>query len=104
MGLLNWDGRKNILSKAQKQRYHKKVEKLQQAATELEQENGVINTDFPARTTDMNEQMVMKTAEEIHKWYVLTCFSGRTTSYHRGPSSSNWSNKFKDKPAASTSG
>ncbi|KAI8583066.1 hypothetical protein K450DRAFT_224052 [Umbelopsis ramanniana AG] len=51
---------KNILSKAQKQRYHKKVEMLQQAAMELKQEHGVINAEFPVMVTDINEQMVMK--------------------------------------------
>lgn len=52
------------------------MEKLQQAATELEQENEVIKTDFPAKTTDINEQMVMNTVVKIHKWYVLTWFTG----------------------------
>jgi hypothetical protein len=59
MWFINQDGRKNILSKAQKQRYHKKVEKLYQAAMELEQEHGVINADLPLTATDINENMVM---------------------------------------------
>ncbi|KAI9289238.1 hypothetical protein BC943DRAFT_313912 [Umbelopsis sp. AD052] len=59
---------KNILSKAQKQRYHKKVEKLQQASMELEQEQGGINADFPVTVTDTNDQMDqrLQTIGDLH--------------------------------------
>jgi hypothetical protein len=47
------------LSKAQKQRYHKKIEQLQQAVADMEREHGNTGTDLYVTANNIKEQMVL---------------------------------------------
>jgi hypothetical protein len=59
MPMINKVYSKYILSKAQKQRYHTKVKRLQQIIMEFEQEQGSSYDNADLLTGDLEQQMVM---------------------------------------------